>query len=304
MSEQILFWVGFNVVVLVLICLDAFYLHRKAHVIQTKEALSMSAFWILLALGFNVYIYFWKGPESAINFLAGYLVEKSLSIDNLFVFSVIFSYFKVPKHLIHTVLTWGLIGAILMRALFIVGGLALIQNFHWLVYIFGFFLVATGIKLWSKEENQVHPEKNICIRIFGYFFPISHEYEKDAFFVRRAGQLFATPLFLAVLAVETTDIIFAIDSIPAIIGITQDPFIVYTSNILAILGLRSLYFALSHYMGLFYYLQHALACILMFIGIKMVVSGYIQIPIMFSLSLIFGILIMATILSVIRNSKR
>ncbi len=302
MFDQAWFWV-FNLVIAILLALDLFAFHRKTHVVQVKEALWMSAFWIAFALLFNVFVYYLRGTEDALNFLTGYLIEKALSVDNLFVFLLIFSYFRVPDHLLHKVLFWGIFGAIVMRAVFILFGIALVQNFHWIIYLFGGFLIITGIKLAMEKDKEIHPESNIIIKLFQKMIPVTPYFVEDKFFIKQEGRYLATPLCLVLLAIETTDVIFAIDSIPAIIGITEDPFIVYTSNILAILGLRSLYFALSHVLTLFHYLHYGLAFILIFIGIKMLISGYIAIPIIVSLSVVVLILIISIIASILNPKK-
>lgn len=301
--EDIWFWVIFNAVIVVLLLGDLFLFHRKSHEIKVKEALWMSAFWIGLAFLFNIFIYQTRGIDPALNFLTGYLVEKALSVDNLFVFLLIFTYFKVPKDYTHKVLFWGILGAIVMRAAFILAGIALVEQFHWILYIFGAFLIYTGIKLGLEKDKEINPEDNPIVKFARRFFPVTKDYDADNFFVVKAGKFFATPLFIVLVAIETTDVIFALDSIPAVIGITTDPFIVYTSNILAILGLRSLYFALSHLMTLFHYLHYGLAFILVFIGVKMLIAGFIDIPIFVSLSVILFALLM-TILASIYSPKK
>jgi tellurite resistance protein TerC len=302
MFHQTWFWI-FNLIIAILLSLDLFVFHRKSHVVKVKEALWMTAFWIAIAIAFNVFVYYIRGTEDALNFLTGYLVEKALSVDNLFVFLLIFSYFRVPDHLLHKVLFWGIFGAIVMRAIFILFGIALVQNFHWVIYLFGVFLVITGIKLAMEKDKEIHPESNIIIRLFQRFFPLTPHFFEDKFFIKQNGRYLATPLFLVLIAIETTDVIFAIDSIPAIIGITNDPFIVYTSNILAILGLRSLYFALSHVLKLFHYLHYGLAFILVFIGIKMLISGYITIPVTVSLGTVVSILFFSIVASILNPRK-
>lgn len=302
MFDQTWFWI-FNLVIIILLVLDLFVFHRKSHVVQIKEALWMTVFCDAIALAFNVFVYYLRGTEDALNFLTGYLVEKTLSVDNLFVFLLIFSYFRVPSHLLHKVLFWGIFGAIVMRAIFILFGIALVQNFHWVIYLLGGFLVITGIKLGMKKDKEIHPESNIVIRLFQRFFPVTPHFFEDKFFIKQKGRYLATPLFLVLLAIETTDVIFAIDSIPAIIGITEDPFIVYTSNILAILGLRSLYFALSQVLTLFHYLHYGLAFILVLIGVKMLISGYITIPVTVSLSVVVSILLFSIIASILNPKK-
>lgn len=301
--DQIWIWVIFNIAVVILLAFDLFFFHRKAHVIEVKEALWMSAFWIAISFAFNIFIYYFYGKEDALNFLTGYLIEKALSIDNLFIFLMIFSYFRVPADLLHKVLFWGILGTIIMRAILIVFGIALVQKFHWVIYLFGLFLIITGIKLAKGNDKEVSPESNPLIKLLQRFMPITHDYVGSQFFIKQAGKYVATPLFLVLLAVESTDLIFALDSIPAIIGITTEPFIVYTSNILAVLGLRSLFFALSHMITLFHYLQYGLAFILIFIGVKMLISGYIAIPIVASLSFVLLALIVSIIASILNPKK-
>lgn len=293
----------FNLFVLGMLALDLGVFHRKSHEVRVKEALIWSAVWISLAGVFNVLIYFWKGKQTALEFLTGYVIEKSLSVDNIFVFLMIFSYFSVPARLQHKVLFWGIIGALVMRAALIAAGAKIIHEYHWVIYIFGAFLILTGIKMLLKKEDGVHPEKNPLIRIFKRFMPVTPDYVEDRFFVRRAGRLAATPLFLTLLMVETTDLIFAVDSIPAIFAVTKDPFIVYTSNVFAILGLRSLYFALSGVMGMFRYLKTGLSFVLVFVGFKMILSMSYKIPVGASLGIIVAILAASIIASVLMPRK-
>ncbi|HLE25059.1 MAG TPA: TerC family protein [Thermodesulfobacteriota bacterium] len=300
MSNQILWWVVFNIFVLAMLAIDLGVFHRKAHEIKTKEALIWSAIWITLALLFNLGIYFWRGPQTALEFLTGYLIEKSLSVDNIFIFLLIFSYFRVPALYQHKVLFWGILGALVMRAIFIAAGVTLIQKFHWLIYIFGGFLILTGIKMALEKEKKIHPERNPVLRLFRRFMPITSDYEGDKFLVKHEGRYFATPLFITLLIVETTDVIFAIDSIPAILAITLDPFIVYTSNIFAILGLRSLYFALAGIMQLFHYLHYGLSAILVFVGAKMLLAYIYKIPVDIALGVVAGFLLISVIASIIR----
>ena len=300
MSNQILWWVVFNIFVLAMLAIDLGVFHRKAHEIKTKEALIWSAIWITLALLFNLGIYFWRGPQTALEFLTGYLIEKSLSVDNIFIFLLIFSYFRVPALYQHKVLYWGILGALVMRAIFIAAGVTLIQKFHWLIYIFGGFLILTGIKMALEKEKKIHPERNPVLRLFRRFMPITSDYEGDKFLVKHEGRYFATPLFITLLIVETTDVIFAIDSIPAILAITLDPFIVYTSNIFAILGLRSLYFALAGIMQLFHYLHYGLSAILVFVGAKMLLAYIYKIPVDIALGVVAGFLLISVIASIIR----
>ena len=302
-SDQILLWIAFNFFVLAMLALDLGVFHRKAHIIRIKEALGWSAFWIALALLFNVGIYFWRGPQTALEFLTGYLLEKSLSVDNIFVFLLIFSYFRVPAISQHKVLFWGILGALIMRAIFIAAGVTLISKFHWLIYVFGAFLIFTGIKLALQKGKEIHPERNPVIKLFRRYMPVTGDYEESKFFVRRAGRVLATPLFIVLLVVETTDIIFAVDSIPAILAITPDPFIVYTSNVFAILGLRALYFALAGIMQLFHYLHYGLSAILIFVGVKMLLADVYKVPIGIALGVVAGILLVSVIASVVRSRK-
>lgn len=303
MSNQVLLWVAFNIFVLAMLALDLGIFHRKAHVIKIKEALAWSAFWITLALLFNLGIYFWRGPETALEFLTGYLIEKSLSLDNLFVFLLIFSYFRVPPLYQHKVLFWGILGALIMRAVFILTGITLIQKFHWVIYIFGAFLILSGIKMALQKDKKIHPERNPVLKLFRRFMPVTNGYEDSKFFIKRAGRYLATPLFVVLLVVETTDVIFAVDSIPAILGITLDPFIVYTSNVFAILGLRALYFALAGLMRLFHYLHYGLSAILVFVGIKMLLAEIYKIPVAVALGVVASILLISVIASIIRPRK-
>ena len=304
MNENYLPWLYFNLLILVLLAFDLFVLHRKKHIIAMKEALWTSLGWIIIALIFNVYIFYSRGYEEALSFFTGYIVEKALSIDNLFVFIIIFSTFQVPEHLLHKVLFWGIIGAIAMRAFFIFFGIALINNFHWIIYVFGAFLIYTGWKLGFKPNKQIHPESNYFIRTIRKIIPMTQNYVGDAFFVKQNGKILATPLFLVLLAIEFTDVVFAVDSIPAIIGITQDPYLIYTSNIFAILGLRSLYFALAKIVQYFHFIHYGLSIILTFIGFKMLLSGYISIPILVSLSVILGTIAISIILSLLFPLKK
>ncbi|HZX13884.1 MAG TPA: TerC family protein [Thermodesulfobacteriota bacterium] len=303
MSNQILWWIVFNIFVLAMLTLDLGIFHRKAHEVKVKEALVWSFVWIGLALLFNVGVYFWQGPQTALEFLTGYLIEKSLSVDNIFVFLLIFSYFRVPALYQHKVLFWGILGALIMRAIFIVAGVALIQKFHWMIYIFGGLLILTGIKMALQKDMEIHPERNPVLRLFQRFIPVTKDYEDDKFFFKRSGRYFATPLFITLLIVETTDLIFAVDSIPAILAITTDPFIVYTSNVFAILGLRALYFALAGIMQLFHYLHYGLSAILVFVGIKMLLADLYKIPVGISLGVVAGFLLISVIASIIRPKQ-
>jgi tellurite resistance protein TerC len=299
MSNQVLLWGVFNLFVVGMLVLDLAVFHRKAHEIRIREALLWSAFWIALALLFNLGVYYWHGSVKALEFLTGYLLEKSLSVDNIFVFLMVFTYFRVPYVHQHKVLFWGILGALIMRAAFILLGVALIQRFHWVIYIMGAFLIVTGIKMATQKDEEIHPERNPVLRLFRRLMPVTETYEGGQFFVRRSGGLFATPLFVVVLVVETTDVIFAVDSIPAILAITLDPFIVYTSNVFAILGLRALYFALAGIMRLFHYLPYGLSIILVFVGIKMLLVDIYKIPIGIALgtvAAVLGVSVLASIL--------
>lgn len=299
MDTSLPIWIAFNIFVVCMLALDLLVFHRHAHVVKVKEALLFSAFWIALALAFNVVIWWWQGPEVALQFFTGYLIEKSLSIDNLFVFLLIFSYFAVPSIYQHRVLFWGVLGALVMRFVFIVAGAALLARFHWLIYVFGVFLIFTGLRMARKGDEEIHPEKNPVVNFVRRLMPVTPDYQGGRFFIRDMGRLMATPLFIVLVMVETTDVIFALDSIPAIFAITTDPFIVYTSNVFAILGLRSLFFALAGVMVMFHYLKLGLSAVLTFIGAKMVLVDFLHIPIGISLLVIAGILIASVVASLI-----
>ncbi len=303
MSGQVWMWVGFNVVVLALLVLDLRVFHRKSHVISIKESLLWSAFWIALSLLFSLGIYFWSGSDKALEFLTAYLIEKSLSLDNLFVFLLIFSYFAVPGLYQHKVLFWGILGAVVMRLAFILAGVTLIERFDWVIYVFGAFLIITSVRMALRKEVAIRPGGNPVLRLFRRFVPVTEDYEGDRFFVKRAGRYIATPLFVVVLVIETSDIIFAVDSVPAALSITLDPFIVYSANVGAILGLRSLYFALAGIMRMFRYLSHGLVAVLFFVGAKMLVSEIYEMPVGIALGVIGGVLLISAILSVINPSQ-
>jgi len=275
-------WIGFNVFVLAMLAVDLGIFHRDAHAVSVKEALTWSVVWITLSLAFNGLIWlFWdrispgsdlSNSDAALAFLTGYLIEKALSVDNIFVFVLIFTYFSVPALYQHRVLFWGILGALLMRGAMIALGAALIEEFHWIIYVFGAFLIFTGIRMAMQQDEAIHPETNPVVRLFRRFIPVSPTYEGDKFFVRHAGALMATPLLLVLIIVETTDLIFAVDSIPAIFAVTHDAFIVYTSNVFAILGLRSLYFVLAGVIHKFHYLKLGLSVVLVFVGAKMLLT--------------------------------
>jgi tellurite resistance protein TerC len=306
-------WIAFNVAVLGILALDLGVFNRHAHVVTVREALTWTGVWVSLSLLFNIGLWVWQGPTKGLEFLTGYLIEYSLSVDNIFIFVLLFTYFKVPAQYQHRVLFWGIIGALLMRGAMIGIGAALISRFQWILLLFGLFLIFTGIRLGLRggEHEEVHPEGNILVRIFSRFIPITKEMRGEKFFVRENGRLFATPLFVVLLIVESTDLLFAVDSIPAIFGITTDPFIVYTSNVCAILGLRSLYFLLAGVMDKFYYLQIGLAVILTFVGVKMVIpeiAHYVfdtefKIPTSVSLGVIVLTLTVAIIASLLRSRR-
>ncbi len=292
-------WVVFNIFVVVMLALDLGILHRRAHIIRMKEALLLSLFWISLAVVFCLGISIWQGQTKALEFLTGYIIEESLSVDNLFVFLLIFTYFRVPAEYRHKVLYWGILGAILMRLIFILTGVALIHLFHWVIYIFGVFLIFTGYRMAWQKDVEIHPEKNPVLKFFRRFFSVTENYVGGKFFVKKEGRLCATPLLIVLLMVESTDVVFAIDSIPAILAITHDPFLVYTSNIFAILGLRSIYFALAGLMQLFDYLHYGLSAILIFVGVKMLISDFYKIPIGIALGVVAGMLLLSILTSLL-----
>lgn len=304
-------WVGFNLFVLTMLALDLGVFHRKSHVVSSKEALSWSLVWISLALLFNAALFlFWdrmmpgsaySNSEAALAFFTGYLIEKSLSVDNIFVFILIFSFFAVPAAYQHRVLFWGILGALIMRGVLIAVGAALLKEFHWIIYIFGAFLVFTGIRMALHKNEELRPDQNPVIRFFRRLMPVTENFEGDKFFIRRFGTLMATPLFMVLLIVESTDLIFAVDSIPAIFAVTQDPFIVYTSNVFAILGLRALYFLLANIMDKFQYLKLGLSAVLTFVGVKMLIVDFYKIPVGVSLGVVAAILTISVLASLWRN---
>lgn len=299
MGVSIYFWIGFHLFVFMMLALDLGVFHKHNHKVPVKEALIWSAVWIGLALLFNLFVFFEFGKIKALEFLTGYVIEYSLSVDNIFIFILIFTYFAVKPQYQHKILFWGILGALIMRGIFIFAGVALINRFHWLVIIFGGFLVFTGLKMLIQKETEVDPEKNAIVRFFKRFLPVTHTLHGDKLFIFQDGRLNATPLFLVLLVIESSDLIFAVDSIPAILAISHDRFIVYTSNIFAILGLRSLYFAIAGIMGLFRYLKVGLAFVLTFVGLKMIAAYFnFEIPIAFSLLVIVGILTLSILASV------
>jgi tellurite resistance protein TerC len=283
-------WAAFSVFIVSMILLDAVVFHRKAHAVSLRESLGWTALWVTLALAFCLGVYHFRGPELALQFLTAYLIEESLSIDNLFVFLLIFSYFRVPPEYQHKVLTWGILGALVFRLIFILTGIALIERFHWLIYVFGGVLILSGINMLIEKDKKVDPEKNPVLKLFRRLMPVTDTYENGHFFVRRAGRWFATPLAVVLVVIETTDVIFAVDSVPAVIAISRDPFIVFTSNAFAIMGLRALYFTLAGLMGMFHLLHYGLSGILIFVGLKMVLSDLFHLPIVVSLLVVAGLL--------------
>jgi tellurite resistance protein TerC len=298
----LLFWILFNLFVVAMLALDLGVFHRRAHSVRFGEALGWSATWIALAAAFAAILYFWQGRTPSLEFVTGYVIELSLSVDNLFVFLLIFRYFRVAPDHQHKVLFWGILGALLMRAVFIVLGVGLIQKFGWIIYFFGALLVYSGIKLFRQKEAEIHPEKNPVLRLVRRSLPMTTDYEGSKFFVRRPG-LHATPLLIVLLVVETTDVLFAVDSIPAILAITLNGFIVYTSNVFAIMGLRSMYFALAGMMELFHYLHYGLSLVLIFVGAKMLLSHYYQIRTELALAIVGAILGTSALISVARPRK-
>ena len=274
---MLLFWILFNLFVIAMLTLDLGVLNRRAHAVGLREALAWSGAWVTLAGAFAVAVFFWHGRAEALQFVTGYVVELSLSVDNLFIFLLIFRYFKVPGEHQHKVLFWGVLGALVMRGVFIAAGVGLIQRFAWITYAFGALLIYSGIKLLRQGNVQIHPEKNPVLRLFRRAFPVTTEYEGGRFFTRR-DRLYATPLLVVLLVVETTDILIAVDSVPAVLAITLNAFIVYTSNVFAILGLRSMYSALAGMMDRFHYLHYGLSVVLIFVGLKMIGSHYVDLP--------------------------
>lgn len=296
--ETIAWWGGFGLLLTVMLVFDLFVLNRRAHKVGVQEALVWSAIWIGLALAFGAGIFVLDGSDKGTQYLTGYVIEKSLSVDNIFVFLIIFQYFSVPAYLQPKVLRWGIIGALIMRLIFIIVGAALLDAFHWMIYVFGGVLLLTALRLATQKEHQVHPERNPLIRLLRRFMPVANDYQRESFFVRMDGRLMATPLFVVLLMVESTDVIFAVDSIPAIFAVTRDPFIVFTSNAFAILGLRALYFALAGIVDYFTYLRQGLVAVLAFVGIKMIMSEFYKVPTPISLAVILTILLIAIGVSV------
>ncbi|ALW85649.1 tellurium resistance protein TerC [Hymenobacter sedentarius] len=304
MENSPLFWLAFNAFVIGLLLLDLLVFNRKAHEIQLREALSWSAFWVVLSLCFNVLVYRTMGSEAGLQWLTGYLVEKALSVDNLFVFLLIFNYFKVPAQYQHRILFWGVLGALILRGVFILVGGALLAKFHFLIYLLGAFLVYTGIRMGlTGDEPEIDPENNPVVRFLSRHLPITRQLDGGRFFIRRDGLRFATPLFVVLVMVETTDVVFAADSIPAILAITRNTFVVFTSNVFALLGLRAMYFALARMMRVFHHLHYGLSLILVFIGAKILVESFFPIPMPIALGVVGGLLVLSVLASVVWPKK-
>lgn len=295
-------WVFFGSLALVMLALDLGVLQRRAHAVRIGEALLRSALWILVSLLFGVWIYFGRDAEAGLSYFAGYLIELSLSADNMFVFWMIFTYFRVPARYQHKVLFWGILSALVMRAIFITAGIAAVEAFHWVIYVLGAFLIVTGVRMARRKGEQIEPEKNPVLKALRGVFPVSATYDGGKFFTKREGVL-ATPLLVVLVAIESTDLAFALDSIPAILAITRDPFIVYSSNIFAILGLRSLYFALAGLIHLFRYLHYGLSVILVFVGVKMLLSEVVRIPVKVALGVVAAVLLVSILASVWRPAE-
>jgi tellurite resistance protein TerC len=297
-------WIGFVVFILAVLLLDLGVFHKKSHTVGFKESIIWSCIWIALAMVFSFIIYLWHGKEDTMLFLTGYVIEKSLSVDNLFVFLLIFGYFKIPNEYQHKVLFYGILGALVMRAFFIWAGIAVIEKFSWVIYIFGAFLVLSGIKMLIPQKEEHDLEKSWVIIWSKKIFPTTPDFHGDKFFIKQGGKWLVTPLFITLIFVEFSDVVFAVDSIPAIIGITNDPFLVFSSNVFAILGLRSLYFALKGFADMFHYLKYGLALILMFIGVKMLIAHWYHMPIAVTMTVIFSVLLMSVLGSIISNNRK
>ena len=296
-------WVIFNCFVLIMLALDLGLFHKKSKTVSLKNALAWTSVWVVLALVYNVGIYYYVGPQKALEFFTGYLLEKSLSVDNIFVFVMIFSYFKVPKHLQHGVLMWGIIGALVMRAILIFAGISLVQQYEWLFYLFGAFLIFTGAKMLIIRENDTL-DNNTILNFISSHINITKNYHGEKFIVKKDGKRFVTPLFVALVMVEFSDLIFAFDSIPAIFAVTLDPFIVYTANVFAILGLRSLYFVMADMVNRFQYLKYGISGILIFIGFKLLIMHYYKIPTLVSLTVIAACIIVSAVISIMHKEGK
>jgi tellurite resistance protein TerC len=303
-ETSLVVWIGFVAFILLVLLLDLGIFHKKSHTVGFKESIIWSGVWIALAMAFNVIILYWRGQEDFMLFLTGYVIEKSLSVDNLFVFLLIFGYFKIPNQYQHKILFYGILGALVMRALFIWGGIAVLEKFTWVIYIFGAFLVFSGFKMMMPQSDDHNLEESWVIVWTKKIFPTTPDFHDDKFFVKVNGAWAITPLFITLVFVEFSDLVFAVDSIPAIIGITNDPFLVFTSNVFAILGLRSLYFALKGFADMFHYLKYGLAIILMFIGVKMLIAHWYHMPVSITMGVIFVVLMVSVIVSIVSNQKK
>lgn len=305
MEVNVFFWIGFHILIFSLLALDLGIFNKKAHKIEVREALTWTGVWVSLAMLFNVFVLIEFGRQNALEFFTAYIIEYSLSVDNIFVFILIFTYFSIQPEYQHKILLWGILGALVMRGIFIITGITLISKFHWIILVFGGFLVITGVKMIFQNNTAVDPEKNTFLRISRKIFRVTDTLRGNRLFVKENGKLYATPLFMVLLVIESSDLIFAVDSIPAVLAISKESFIVYTSNIFAILGLRSLYFAISGIMGYFRFLKIGLAFILTFVGVKMLLSFFrIEIPILLSLAVIIGILLISVMASLLLKSNK
>ncbi len=298
-TQDAILWVGFGLFLVTMLSLDLGVFHRRPHAIGLREAATWTAVWVALALAFAAALYFWRGPGSSVRFLTGYLIEEALSVDNMFVFLVIFSSFGVKREHQHRVLFWGIVGALVMRGGFIAAGVTLLHRFHWIIYVFGGFLVLTGLRMALQGEVEIHPESNPVLKVARRLLPVSRDFDGPRFLTRSNGRRLVTPLLLVLLIVESTDLVFALDSIPAVLAVTTDPFIVYTSNVFAILGLRSLYFLLAGVVDLFRYLKLGLAVVLTFVGAKMLLADVYEIPVLASLFVVLGVLAVSILASVL-----
>ncbi len=296
-------WIIFSAVILVMLALDLGVFHRKTHVVGMKEAIFWSVLWTVIAFVFNAGVYYVHGKEPAYAFLSAYILERMLSFDNLFVFLLVFNYFHVPDVYHHRILFWGILGALVMRAVFIASGIALLHYFHWIIYVFGAVLLITGLKLAFQKDQEIHPEKNLLLKLFKRLMPVTDSYESGTFLIKKGATLFATPLLVVLIVIESTDVVFAVDSIPAVLAISRDPFIVYTSNVFAILGLRALYFVLEGLMRLFHHLHYGLSIILVLIGLKMLAADFVHVSSAYVLALIMGVLVISIIASLIWPEK-
>lgn len=299
MEHSLTLWIVFNAFIFVMLIIDLVVFNREAHKITIKESLIWTAVWIALACMFGAGLYYYMDPQSSLDFFTGYLIEKSLSVDNIFVFLLVFSYFGIPQKYQHKILFWGIFGALVLRFVFIFAGVALIERFEWIIYVFGAFLLYTGIKLAFEMEKEVHPDRNPVIRLVRKMVPVLKTYEGPDFFTKVNGKWVATPMFVVLIVIETTDVVFALDSIPAILAITTDQFLVYSSNAFAILGLRALYFALAGVMDMFQHLHYGLAAILSFVGIKMLIADFYHVPTPWALGFVAFALTASVVASIV-----